>query len=185
MQSYSAYSFLLTVSISSEPYRIIKLLSRHRTDGRLQPVDHLALGRALAPLGREGLLVLGSGNIVHNLRHALMSQARATKQHDTEFLVHALMSENVQAHPTPDYCLPLLYAAGAANGHAAVRFFITGFDLGSLSNKRGRGRLSVGLLRAKPSASKGRKGACPFRAILLRNRRGLGGVSSWSGCSKC
>ena len=99
----------------------------------LSPAEHLALGRALAPLRREGVLVLGSGNIVHNLRHAMASQsggdpstpawasafdadvARAVEQHDTEFLVQALPSQNGRiAHPTPDHYLPLLYVAGAA-----------------------------------------------------------------------
>src|SRR5262245_50896045 len=39
-------------------------------DARMEPVEHLRLARALAPLAAEGVLVLGSGNIVHNLRDA-------------------------------------------------------------------------------------------------------------------
>lgn len=121
-------------------------------DSRLPLAEHLELGRALAPLRQERVLVLASGNIVHNLRHAMMSQAsgdlstpawataldddvaRAVQQHDTEFLVHALQSETGRiAHPTPDHYLPLLYAVGAADEKDTVRFPITGFDLSSVS----------------------------------------------------
>jgi 4,5-DOPA dioxygenase extradiol len=121
-------------------------------DLRLPPAEHLALGRALAPLREEGVLVLGSGNLVHNLGHALRSHARgdlstpgwaeafdaaaadAIVRHDHGFLVHALEGEaGRRSHPTPDHYLPLLYAVGAAGGSGPVDFPVTGFDLGSLS----------------------------------------------------
>jgi 4,5-DOPA dioxygenase extradiol len=121
-------------------------------DARLAPPDHLARGRALAPLRDEGVLVMASGNITHNLRHAFASGgggdaptpswasafdadvARALEQHDTAFLVRALDTEAGRlSHPTPDHYLPLLYAVGASEPGDAVRFPITGFDLGSLS----------------------------------------------------
>jgi 4,5-DOPA dioxygenase extradiol len=119
---------------------------------RLPPLEHLALGRALAPLRDEGVLVMGSGNLVHNLGHALRSSARgdfstpawasafdaeaasAVEAHDHGFLARALESGTGRmAHPTPDHYLPLLYAAGAAGDSGPVRFPVTGFDLGSLS----------------------------------------------------
>jgi 4,5-DOPA dioxygenase extradiol len=121
-------------------------------DLRLQPAEHLALGRALAPLREEGVLIMGSGNITHNLRHAMSSYhrgetttpdwaaafdtdvSRALGQHDTAFLAGALRGANGDlSHPTPDHYLPLLYAAGAADDRDRVRFPITGFDLASLS----------------------------------------------------
>lgn len=121
-------------------------------DDRMDPAGHLALGRALAPLRDEGVLVMGSGNITHNLRHALACQARgdlstpvwaiafdaevarAVEQHDGERLVRVVESEaGRMSHPTLDHYLPLLYAVGAADARDAVRFPITGFALASLS----------------------------------------------------
>ncbi len=118
----------------------------------LPAAAHLALGRALAPLRDEGVLVMGSGNLVHNLGHAMRSHARgdhstpawasafdatiarALETHDHAFLARALDDENGRmSHPTPDHYLPLLYAAGAAGEAAPVSFPVTGFDLGSLS----------------------------------------------------
>lgn len=121
-------------------------------DERLPAARHLAIGRALAPLREEGVLVMASGNIVHNLRHALSSAdrgetatpawaadfdaavARALQRHDHAFLATVLDGpEGRRAHPTPDHFLPLLYAAGAAGDAGPVGFPITGFDLASIS----------------------------------------------------
>jgi 4,5-DOPA dioxygenase extradiol len=121
-------------------------------DGRLAPREHLALGQALAPLRDEGVLILASGNVTHNLRHAFSAWnrgdtatppwaasfdadvAQALEQRDPAFLVGALESEAGRlSHPTPDHYLPLLYAAGAGLPGDAVRFPIQGFDMGSLS----------------------------------------------------
>jgi 4,5-DOPA dioxygenase extradiol len=121
-------------------------------DGRLAPAEHLAIGRALAPLRDEGVLVLGSGNLVHNLRHAFgawhrgetgtpewarefdLGIARALERRETDHLVGALASDaGRRSHPTPDHYLPLLYAAGASGAGDQVTFPIEGFDLVSLS----------------------------------------------------
>jgi len=116
------------------------------------PAEHLALGRALAPLRDEGVLVMGSGNLVHNLGYAMRSSrrgdlstpswasafdaevARAVERHDLDFLARAVEGESGRmSHPTLDHYLPLLYAAGAAGGSGPIGFPVTGFDLGSLS----------------------------------------------------
>ncbi|QRO02750.1 4,5-DOPA dioxygenase extradiol [Archangium violaceum] len=121
-------------------------------DARLAPSEHLALGRALSGLRDEGVLVMGSGNVTHNLRHAFSSMrsgditiprwaesfdqdvARALEQHDGAFLARVIETDAGQmSHPSIDHFLPLLYAAGAANDRDAVRFPVSGFDLGSLS----------------------------------------------------
>jgi 4,5-DOPA dioxygenase extradiol len=121
-------------------------------DDRMDPAGHLALGRSLAPLRGEGVLVMGSGNITHNLRDALTRQARgdlstpawavafdaevarAAERHDGACLVRVVESEaGRMCHPTLDHYLPLLYAVGAADERDTVRFPITGFDLASLS----------------------------------------------------
>ena len=121
-------------------------------DARLSPAEHLALARALAPLRDEGVLIMASGNVVHNLRHAFSAMhsgdlatpawasafdaevARAAEQRDGAWLQRALgTEEGRRAHPSPDHFLPLLYAVGAAEASERVRFPITGFDLSSLS----------------------------------------------------
>jgi len=121
-------------------------------DLRLRPAEHLAIGRALLPLRDEGVLILASGNLTHNLRHAMMAArrgddstpgwasqfdseiARALEEHDEKTLAAALETDSGKlAHPTPDHFLPVLYAAGASDQSDAVRFPINGFDLGSLS----------------------------------------------------
>ncbi|SYZ72267.1 putative enzyme [Candidatus Zixiibacteriota bacterium] len=121
-------------------------------DSRLDPASHFDIGRHLAPLRAEGILIMGSGNITHNLRYAMMhlynndlslpdwaasfdaEMADALVRHDDGYLKKALERSNGKmSHPTPDHFLPLLYAAGAANGEDKVSFPVTGFDLGSLS----------------------------------------------------
>jgi 4,5-DOPA dioxygenase extradiol len=121
-------------------------------DEDLPPAGHLLLGRALAPLRDQGVLLLGSGNVTHNLRDAFgrmgrgdvqtpdwaaafdADVARAATQHDADWLARAAGTDDGRrSHPTPDHWLPLLYAAGAADGGDAVSFPVTGFDLGSLS----------------------------------------------------
>ena len=121
-------------------------------DGRLGPAAHVEFGKALAPLRDEGVLIIGSGNITHNLRHAFTSYRRgdtATPQwasqfdrdaaagvekHDLAALARiATEPDGRLSHPTPDHYYPLLYAAGAASAKDPVRFPIDGFDMGSLS----------------------------------------------------
>ena len=115
-------------------------------DHRLPATEHLALGRKLAPLRDEGVLIVGSGNITHNLRHAFTRRdlppwasnfdaaaAEALKRGDADALAKMLDTDDGRrSHPTPDHYLPLLYAAGAASD-SQVSFPVEGFDLGSLS----------------------------------------------------
>jgi 4,5-DOPA dioxygenase extradiol len=121
-------------------------------DGTLEVAAHLDIGAALAPLREEGVLIVGSGNVVHNLRDAFGQLRRghyatpiwatafdgavadALVRRDHAFLAHALDGdEGRQAHPTTDHYLPLLYVAGAGGSSGEVTFPITGFDMGSLS----------------------------------------------------
>jgi len=123
-------------------------------DRRLGPEQHYALARSLVELRDQGVLVMGSGNVVHNLgdafRHMRTGSTEtptwarrfdqkieaATRAHDDRTLVRALDAGEDDArrsHPTPDHWLPFLYALALTDARDAVRFPIEGFDLGSLS----------------------------------------------------
>ena len=119
-------------------------------DARLEPADHLELARSLAPLRGDGVLVLGSGNITHNLRYAFAHSGDAAvppwAQGFDEAVVQALQARDDRrlaalaatpdgrlSHPYPDHWWPLLYAYAATDSGDAAAFPITGFDLGSLS----------------------------------------------------
>lgn len=115
------------------------------------PAEHWALGRQLAPLRSRGVLIVGSGNIVHNLRMmrtgagvnaaydwAQAFDARVTalvEAGDLEALAGFLDWGPVarQAHPTHDHYLPLLYAAACAQPGEVPHFFNTGFQAASIS----------------------------------------------------
>jgi 4,5-DOPA dioxygenase extradiol len=121
-------------------------------DARLPAAKHIEIGKALAPLRDEGVLILGSGNVVHNLRDAFgnlrsgrsetpawaaefdRNISQALEQRDAQHLASALDSAlGRNAHPSPDHYLPLLYTFGASSGEDALSFPINGFDAGSIS----------------------------------------------------
>ena len=121
-------------------------------DVRASVAEHLALGRALAPLRDEGILILASGNLTHDLRDAFSRMrrgdpttpdwaarfdagaARALEARDEAWLVRALETpDGRRAHPTAEHWLPVLYAFGASDAKDAASFPAEGFDLGSLS----------------------------------------------------
>lgn len=111
--------------------------------------EHMALGRKLAPLADEGVLVLGSGNVVHNLARiqwgAGITGADWADRFDadvatimaTDPLHLSQVSEHADwklAAPTPEHFLPLAYIAGIAiETHAKVSRFNYSRTLGSLS----------------------------------------------------
>jgi 4,5-DOPA dioxygenase extradiol len=112
---------------------------------------HFEMGRKLAPLRQQGILIAGSGNLVHNLhtyawgRHtqdpfdwAVRFEKVARElilAGEFEPLVNyeALGSDAALAIPTPDHYLPLLYVLGAAGQHEAIGFPVEGVDGGSIS----------------------------------------------------
>jgi 4,5-DOPA dioxygenase extradiol len=110
---------------------------------------HIGLGARLAPLRDSGVLILGSGNVVHNLRgvdfampddgfdwaQRFDSDARETMMDDP------LNAARLDGHrdfrhavPTPDHFLPLLYLAGLAGAsNQGADIMVDGYAYGSLS----------------------------------------------------
>jgi 4,5-DOPA dioxygenase extradiol len=112
---------------------------------------HFALGEKLAPLREDGVLIVGSGNLVHNL-HAYAWGAHPQEPYDWalrfEAAARQLMRErNYQALidyerlgpdatlaiPTPEHYLPLLYVLGSAQEDEPIAFPVSGVDGGSIS----------------------------------------------------
>lgn len=112
---------------------------------------HYDIGRRLAPLRDEGVLLIGSGNLVHNL-HAYSwgqhprepydwavrweSQARdwmTAGVHDPLIDYEQQGRDAMLAAPTPDHYLPLLYVLGAQQRGEPVSFPAEGVDGGSVS----------------------------------------------------
>ena len=110
---------------------------------------HYELGQRLAPLRERGVLILGSGNIVHNLRTIVRQEQAPVQDWAARFGAqvreallgrdHAALidyprfgADSALAVPTPDHYLPMLYVLGT-QGHAdKVRIFTEGFQYGSL-----------------------------------------------------
>ncbi len=112
---------------------------------------HYELGRRLAPLRDEEILVMGSGNLVHNLhayawgRHvpepfdwAVRFETTARElmmKGDHQPLIHyeGLGRDAMLSAPTPDHYLPLLYILGMQQEDDEVTFPVEGIDGGSVS----------------------------------------------------
>jgi len=112
---------------------------------------HYALGKRLQPLREEGILIIGSGNLIHNL-HAYAWGRHPVEPFDwavrfETFARKAMLEGNHQplvgyehlgrdamlAAPTPDHYLPLLYILGAQREGDAVTFPVEGVDGGTVS----------------------------------------------------
>lgn len=115
--------------------------------------DLVRMGRALAPLRDEGVLVLASGNVTHNLGRRDMrpgAPVPAWAQEHDAWMAEALARRDVDAlsdfrrrapavamnHPTLEHLTPLLVAVGVAStAWSRTTFPLTGFDAGSISRR--------------------------------------------------
>lgn len=112
---------------------------------------HFELGKRLGPLRDDGILIAGSGNLVHNL-HTYAWGRHLPEPYDWavrfETLARDLMTKGefeplinyeslgrdaLLSIPTPDHYLPLLYVLGAAQDNEPVTFPVQGVDGGSIS----------------------------------------------------
>ena len=120
-------------------------------DHDLDPAQHYALARKLRPLRDEGVLILGSGNIVHSLRFvqwdgesapydwavdfdAAIAEFLVRRNHDGLIRYRELLSRGAElSAPTEEHYLPLLYAAALQRENEPLTFFNEGFQMASLS----------------------------------------------------
>lgn len=132
------------------PQADIPLIQLSMDDSRA-PADHWLLARQLAPLRERGVLIVGSGNLVHNLR-VTRRGAAPHEAYDWAIEFDRLVGEQLAqgrldelrefqrlgnlaraAHPTHEHYLPLLYAAGAVQAGETPRFFNADFQSASIS----------------------------------------------------
>lgn len=111
---------------------------------------HYNLGSELAPLREKGVLIIGSGNIVHNLGlidfdidakpfewavkfDERVKQCLVSGNHKELINYHALGKEASYAVPTQDHYLPMIYAIGLQRKDETLKFIHEGFQNGSVS----------------------------------------------------
>ncbi|WP_426766368.1 4,5-DOPA dioxygenase extradiol [Erwinia aphidicola] len=121
-------------------------------DGTRPPAYHFELGRKLAALREQGIMIVASGNVVHNLRMVRwggdaaaypwaesfnqyvrdnLSWEGESEQHP---LVNFMQHEGAAlSNPTPEHYLPLLYVLGARAAGEAIAIPVDGIVMGSLS----------------------------------------------------
>lgn len=119
-------------------------------DATKPPLYHFNLAKELFELRNQGVLILASGNIVHNL--GILSWDGKIKAFDWALEFDAFVKNNIidnnpialidyqklgklatLAHPSNEHYLPLLYALGLRDNTDSVQFFNEDMDLGSLS----------------------------------------------------
>ena len=117
-------------------------------DMNMSPQQHVRLANDLTILRRRGILIVGSGNIVHNLgrmrwegptydwaKEFDITSKRLIEQRDITKLAayESLGTAARMAIPTREHYLPMLYIMGMADGKDHLTFFNESIDLGSVS----------------------------------------------------
>jgi 4,5-DOPA dioxygenase extradiol len=134
---------------------------------------HLELGAKLAPLRESGVLIVGSGNVVHNLGGVdrrlpesgfdwaqRFDEAAKTRMASAPAEVAALDGhpDFRSAVPTPDHFIPLLYLAGlASTAGAGTDVLIDGYAFGSLSMTA----YTLGMKNVSPEPARGASASLP------------------------
>lgn len=119
-------------------------------DANAPPETHYKIGKELRPLREKGVLIFGTGNVVHNLR--LVDWHKGSKGFDWVYEFDDYIHENIEtknhnniikynelgeiaklAVPSPDHFYPLLYTIGASDEEDKVSVFNKSCELGSLT----------------------------------------------------
>jgi len=117
-------------------------------DGTQPNEFHYQLGKQLAPLRGEGVLIAGSGNVVHNLRlmngvegaafdwaarfNDTVRRALALRDHRTLIEIEKIREDARLSVPTPEHYLPLLYIAALQREDEELSFAVDGVEMGSI-----------------------------------------------------
>ena len=144
------------------------------------PAAQFALGEALRPLTQEGVLVVGSGSITHNLRRLFVNGLRppadqpeaddnaefrhwlaeraAARDWNALFAYRSRAPHAAEMHPTDEHLLPWYVAAGAGGRDAAPVRIHDGATMGSLGMDAyafgsAAGQLAATLARGEPQAA--------------------------------
>jgi 4,5-DOPA dioxygenase extradiol len=118
-------------------------------DGTQPPRFHYDIGKRLAPLRNDRVLVIGSGNVVHNLSamrrrggpafdwavrfNERVRNALSSRDHQMLIEFEQAGEDARLSVPTPEHYLPLLYIAALQNDDEEMSFAVDGYELGSLS----------------------------------------------------
>lgn len=119
-------------------------------DVRKTPEEHMQVGRQLQSLREQGVLILGSGNIVHNLRvinwkdpngaytwaadFDLQIKKALDSRDDKTLMTYESLGEMAKLSvPTAEHYLPLLYIVGASSKDDTLSYPFEGYQMGSLS----------------------------------------------------
>jgi 4,5-DOPA dioxygenase extradiol len=119
-------------------------------DATQPPQAHYALGKRLAPLRDEGVLIAASGNVVHNLATVNWAPNAAPfdwavrfndrvrdllrRRDHVPLIAYLDMGDDARlAAPTPEHYLPLLYLIALHQAEEPIDFVIDGIELGSIS----------------------------------------------------
>lgn len=118
-------------------------------DGRADAGTHLQIGKEIAALREQGVLILGSGNVVHNLARvnwnmqggydwaeefdAYIKEKITLRQFEDVVHYDRAGPSSRMAFPTPDHFFPLLYVLGASSPEDRLSIFNDACMMGSMS----------------------------------------------------
>ena len=116
-------------------------------DVRKKPEEHYALAKDLYELRKRGVLIIGSGNIVHNLRMMQWTDVAydwaaafntdvkklITSGNDTALIDYKSLENSKYTVPTPEHYLPLLYTLALKTNKDSVSFFNDVTTAGSIA----------------------------------------------------